>query len=169
MVRSARALVWHDRKRVVLLMLHPPCLVRCFAKLWRFWCLFIFAVHRADVTIPNTLFLTLPRTQAFIHCQPSEPYLTKYLRQDKNISEADLDSKVWPADTYAALLFLLPFGLAAEHFGCIPVVIFGLLCRQATRVLLLWGEGVGMMVLMQVTYAAATGSNVRNSLAHLLL
>jgi len=98
-------------------------------------------------------------TMAFIHCQPSEPYLTKYLRQDKNISEADLDSTVWPADTYAALVLLLPLGLAAEHFGCVPVILFGLCCRHVTRVLLLWGEGVGMMTLMQVTYAAATSSN----------
>jgi len=95
----------------------------------------------------------------FINCQPSEPYLTKYLRTVKNISEADLDTYVWPSDTYASLVFLLPLGAVAEVVGYRAVIFAGLICRQLTRVVLIYGEGLHLMVLMQVTYAAASGAN----------
>ena len=35
------------------------------------------------------------------------------------------------------------------------VILLGLLCREATRALLLFGEGVGCMAAMQLTYAAS--------------
>ena len=65
----------------------------------------------------------------FIHCQPSESYLSKFLREDKNITEADMDLYVWPVDTWAALLTLIPIGLAAEVWGYKRVAVAGLLCR----------------------------------------
>lgn len=94
-----------------------------------------------------------------INCQPSEPYLTKYLREDKGLTEEQLDIWVWPTDTYALLMILLPFGLLAEIVGEYWVVVLGLLCRQATRVLLLYGRGLGAMMIMQVTYAGANAAN----------
>lgn len=35
------------------------------------------------------------------------------------------------------------------------MILLGLLCREATRALLLFGEGVGCMAAMQLTYAAS--------------
>jgi len=77
----------------------------------------------------------------------------------KDISEADLDTYVWPSDTYASLVFLLPLGAVAEVVGYRAVIFAGLICRQLTRVVLIYGEGLHLMVLMQVTYAAASGAN----------
>ena len=57
---------------------------------------------------------------------------------------------VWPVDTYAALLFLLPFGLLAEAWSYRGAILVGLACRLATRSLLLWGEGILTMQVMQV-------------------
>lgn len=35
------------------------------------------------------------------------------------------------------------------------MILLGLICREATRALLIFGEGVGCMALMQLTYAAS--------------
>ena len=56
------------------------------------------------------------------------------------------------------MIFLLPAGLLAECWSYRGVILVGVLCRQATRVLLLWGSGLRAMQLMQVTYAAATSA-----------
>lgn len=76
------------------------------------------------------------------------------------MTESELDNSVWPVDTYASLLLLLPLGLLAEGdlLGYRGVILLGVLCRQATRVLLLFGGGLGAMQAMQVTYAAATSA-----------
>eukprot|EP00040_Diaphanoeca_grandis_P034966 m.218603 g.218603 ORF g.218603 m.218603 type:complete len:483 (-) comp33272_c0_seq1:208-1656(-) len=95
----------------------------------------------------------------WIHCQPSESYLTDFLRINKNITEEALDEYVWPVDTYASLVSLFPLGFAAESCGYRTVVVIGLVCREATRVLLLFGNGVPLMAIMQGTYAIATGAD----------
>jgi len=74
----------------------------------------------------------------------------------QGLTEAQLDGEVWPADTYASLLLLLPVGIAAERWSYRGVIIVGLLCRQATRALLVFGSGLWAMQLMQVCYACAT-------------
>lgn len=61
----------------------------------------------------------------WIHCQPSEAYLTRYLLRDKHITEDDLDKYVWPVDTYVALATLLPLGFLAEIIGYRLVVFIG--------------------------------------------
>jgi len=95
----------------------------------------------------------------FVNCQPSEPFLSRFLIEDKGLSEEELDNQVWPYDTYGSFLFLVPVGLLAESYGYRRVVFIGLLCREATRVLLLFANGVGLMAVVQLTYAAATSAN----------
>ena len=95
----------------------------------------------------------------FINCQPSEPFLTKYLETDKNLTEAQLDNEVWPYDSYGSFLFLPLVGLLADGVGYRSTILLGLLARQGTRVLLLFGQGVRLMAVMQVTYALATSVN----------
>ena len=96
----------------------------------------------------------------FINCQPSEPYLSLYLETVKNMSDTNLERSVWPADTYATLVALPLVGLLAEVLGYRAVIAAGLACREATRLILIFGTGVGPMVAMQITYAAATSVNV---------
>ncbi|KAJ9456676.1 Folate transporter 1 [Diplonema papillatum] len=103
--------------------------------------------------------LALCSVPFFINCQPSEPYLTKYLLESKNLTESQVECCVWPYDTYGAFLVLFPLGFATEILGYRAVILFGLLCRQATRLLLLYAEGLSAMAFMQVTYACATGAN----------
>jgi len=84
-------------------------------------------------------------------------YLILFLQ---GLTESELDNSVWPVDTYASLALLVPLGLLAEsqYFGYRGVILLGLLCRQATRMLLLFSSGLGAMQAMQMTYAAATSA-----------
>jgi len=109
-------------------------------------------------SLPYSTLVRLCMVGFFTNCQPSEPYLTRYLIEEKGLSEGQLDDLVWPVDTYAALAFLIPLGMLAEAKGYRPVIFLGLLCRQATRLLLLFGQGVFQMQLMQACYAAASGA-----------
>ena len=101
----------------------------------------------------------------FVNFQPSEPFLTQFLLENKNLSEADLDTYVcnaepsvlclasilrfggvcryvWPVDTYGSFLFLLPVGLLAEKIGYLKVILLGVLAREATRMILLFADSV---------------------------
>ena len=93
-------------------------------------------------------------------CQPSEAYLTRFLLEDKDLTEAALDEWVWPADAIGSLLFFVPMAALSRIGGYRPIVLLGLGCRQATRLILLMvpagADCLGWMVAMQLCYAAAT-------------
>ena len=93
-----------------------------------------------------------------INCKPSEPFLTAYLL-DKNFTEAELAVDVWPWSTFGAFVMLLPFGLLAESIGSRRVIFIGLLCREITRVLLIFATSLPAMALMQCTYAAGVAAD----------
>ena len=93
------------------------------------------------------------------NCKPSEPFLTVYLNKHKNITQTQMQDKLWPLNTYATLAALLPVGCAAELLSSKAVLLVGLLCRQATRILLLFGNGIAQMMLMQLAYSVAVASN----------
>lgn len=94
-----------------------------------------------------------------VNCQPSEAYLTHYLKHDKHLTSEQLDNDVWPYDTYGSFAFLIPIGLVAEVCGYRAAIGAGLIFRQATRLLILFTGSVETMALMQLTYAGATAAN----------
>eukprot|EP00047_Mylnosiga_fluctuans_P014205 m.36396 g.36396 ORF g.36396 m.36396 type:complete len:458 (+) comp5386_c0_seq1:56-1429(+) len=91
-----------------------------------------------------------------LNCLPSEAFLTKYLKRDKHMSDNELDNAVWPADTYSTFIFILPIGLLADAWGYRPVIALGMLFRELTRTILIFGDTLAAMVAMQVTYAASS-------------
>ncbi|GBG33226.1 Folate transporter 1 [Hondaea fermentalgiana] len=103
----------------------------------------------------KTRALRIGMVGALVNCQPSEPYLSKYLLEDKGLTEDEVNLYVWPTNTISTLVFLIPAGLLAERIGYWRVILLGLLFRVATRCLLIWGEGLDPMVAMQVTYSGA--------------
>lgn len=68
----------------------------------------------------------------------------------KGLTHQDLNDDVWPYDTYGSFLLLLPMGVLADYMGYRFVIFGGLLCREATRLLLIFGSGLPQMSLMQV-------------------
>ena len=95
----------------------------------------------------------------FVNFQPSEPYLSVYLTTEKSISKEELNNKVYPWDTYGSLVALLLVGSLVEFIGYRLTIVLGLFCREATRLILIFGDGVAWMSAMQATYAVGIGVN----------
>ena len=89
----------------------------------------------------------------FINFQPSESYLTDYLNKSKGFSDDDINNYVWPFDTYGAVISLLPVGLLTEYIGYKYVIFGGLIFREFTRLILIYGNKLYLMSIMQITYA----------------
>ena len=106
------------------------------------------------------LALRLCAINFLVNCKPSEPFLAQYLINVKNLTDTQLATQVWPWSTFGTFALLLPFGLLAEVLGCRAVVLVGLLCRELTRIMLIFGEGVRMMAAMQVVYAGGDAAQV---------
>ena len=52
-----------------------------------------------------------------MNCMPSEPFLSKYLIENKNLTKEELNTNVWPVDTYGSFIFLIPIIIIAESIG----------------------------------------------------
>lgn len=114
----------------------------------------------SPVSLNYTQVLTGLCVFAFLlNCLPSEAFLTKYLKHDKHLTDDQLNNYVWPADTYATFIFMLPIGLLAEVCGYRLVIAVGLIFRQLTRLILIFGNGLVAMVAMQVSYAGSSCVN----------
>ena len=87
-----------------------------------------------------------------------QAFLAPYLIEQKGLTEKELDTAVWPVFTYSSLLLLLPVGILAEVVGYRATIFCGLVFREATRLLLLFGEDLGAMAAMQFTYAAGASA-----------
>eukprot|EP00854_Cymbomonas_tetramitiformis_P014727 gene14727-17402_t len=83
----------------------------------------------------------------------------RFLEEEKNLTSEQLNTAVWPFYTYGSFASLLFVGCAVETMGYKPVILFGLLCRESTRLLLLFGSSLPLMSLMQMTYASASAVN----------
>ncbi|XP_071798013.1 thiamine transporter 2-like [Asterias amurensis] len=92
--------------------------------------------------------------------RPSEPFLTPYLIEVKNISEGDLDNVVYPYWTYSYMVALVPVFLFTDALRYKPVVVFEGLTFIGTWGILLWGEGVLQMIFMQFLYGFATATEI---------
>jgi len=96
----------------------------------------------------------------FINCKPSEAYLTPYLRDVKGFSEHTLNASVWPFSTYGQLALTIPVGLAAEYFGYRTTIFVSLLAREATRVLLVFGDTLFEMQVVELVYSFSEAGKI---------
>ncbi|XP_791719.3 thiamine transporter 2 [Strongylocentrotus purpuratus] len=92
--------------------------------------------------------------------RPSEPFLTPYLRGDKNLTEQQVDNEVYPVWTYTYMVALIFVFVLTDLLRYKPVIVFEGLAYIATWSILLWAYGVTMMKLMQFMYAFATSTEV---------
>lgn len=104
-------------------------------------------------------FLILALIGFLLNCQPSEPFLTPYMEGTRQVNHDAILQQIYPWNTWSSLLLVLPVGICAQIFGSKSVILLGLLARQATRVLLLFGYGVGPMAVAQITYGLAIAVN----------
>ena len=129
-----------------------------------FLCCFFFSPSRVASSSTTMEFwikatLLLCSYGFFKEMKPSEPFLTPYLKAQKNMTEEDLE-KIYPVWTYSYLLTLLVVFLVTDLLRYKPVIIIEGLAYLATRILLIWAGGVLAMQFMQFVYGVATGAEV---------
>lgn len=96
----------------------------------------------------------------FLICfKPSEPFLTPFLLETKQLSEYSVYSLIYPIWTYSYFGFILPIAFIAENLTSYKyLVLSGLVAREVTRLLLLFANGVTAMQAMQVFFGYASAS-----------
>eukprot|EP00501_MAST-03F_sp_TOSAG23-6_P001791 GSMAST32.ASY1.ANO1.1869.1 assembled CDS len=96
----------------------------------------------------------------FLSFKPSEPHLSAYLIDEVGLSKSEVNDSVYPIWTYAYFVSLLLFGGVSEYLRYTPIIYLGVLGRILTRIILLFGNTLWQMQLMQVTYAVGSVGEV---------
>jgi len=97
----------------------------------------------------------------FIHFLPSEPYFFQFMLSDyHNLSDTEVINEVLPVWGYSYLAFLLPIFLFTDILRYKPVIVFQSLGWVSTYLLLIFGNGVSQMQLMEVFYSTGTAAEV---------
>lgn len=99
----------------------------------------------------------------FKELKPSEAFLTPYLTNDtggKNFSVDDVNDNVYPFWTYSYLVSALFVFLFTDVARYNPIILIEAVAYLTTRALLIWGDTITAMQLMQVAYGVATATEV---------
>ncbi|XP_061692496.1 thiamine transporter 1 isoform X2 [Syngnathoides biaculeatus] len=97
----------------------------------------------------------------FSNLRPSEPFLTAYLMgPDKNLTEAQVVSEIYPIWTYSYLALLFPVFLATDYLCYKPVLVLQAASFVVTYVMLLKARGLQAMQLLEFFFGLATASEV---------
>ncbi|XP_064639663.1 thiamine transporter 1-like [Lineus longissimus] len=100
----------------------------------------------------------------FKELRPSEAFLTPYLKSDfKNLTENEVNNQIYPVWTYSYLAALFLVLLTTDLLRHNPLIIFEGVMYLITWSLLIWGEGVMAMQLMQFVYGFATATEISYS------
>ena len=97
----------------------------------------------------------------FKDMKPSEAFLSPYMMgPHQNISRKALSDEIYPVSTYSYLVFLFLVLMTTEILRYKPLVIIEALAYMTTRVILIWGHGIFIMQVMQITYGIATATEI---------
>mmetsp|Transcript_79573 Transcript_79573/g.233965 ORF Transcript_79573/g.233965 Transcript_79573/m.233965 type:complete len:459 (-) Transcript_79573:101-1477(-) len=99
----------------------------------------------------------------FLSFKPSEPHLTRYLRTVKHLTADEVNNSVYPVYTYTSLVMVVILATLkvagfvrlrrCRHLTDKALILLGCAGRVATRLLLLFGDSLAAMQLMQVTFS----------------
>lgn len=94
--------------------------------------------------------------------RPSESYITAYLMAPewKNLTIEQVNNEIYPVWTYSYLVTLVLVLLFTDFLRYKMVIIFEALSYITTWILLLWGQGIVLMQLMQFTFGCATSTEI---------
>lgn len=92
--------------------------------------------------------------------RPSEPFLTLYLNETKNFSKQQINNEIYPIWSYSQLPIFIFVLAVTDVVNFRPMIWFGASGYVATWLLLVFGNTVKQMQLMQVTYAIGTACEV---------
>lgn len=93
--------------------------------------------------------------------KPSEPFVVPYLAgPDKNISLSVITKDIFPVWTYSYLVLLLPVFVLTDYVRYKPVIVLQGISFIITWLLLLFGQGVTSMQVVEFFYGMVTATEV---------
>jgi len=98
--------------------------------------------------------------QFLINFKPSEPHVAPYLVDVKGFTNQQVNRDIFPYLTYTYFTATALSTPAVQIFGYKWVILFGTFCRLSTRLLLLYGNTLSEMQLMQVVYGIANATDL---------
>ncbi|VDM97321.1 unnamed protein product, partial [Onchocerca ochengi] len=85
--------------------------------------------------------------------RPATPFLTPYLiSPPKNFTNEQVYSEVYPFWTYSYLVALVPSFFLTDLLRYKPIAITEAVALCVTWILLLWGNTIWQMQIMQITF-----------------
>ncbi|KAK6760220.1 hypothetical protein RB195_021638 [Necator americanus] len=93
--------------------------------------------------------------------RPATPFLTPYLTSHyKNLTLDEVYGQIFPFWTYSYMIFLVPIFFLTDIFRYKPIIVLEGACLSLTWILLVWGEGVRQMQLMQICFGLASAAEI---------
>ncbi|XP_004385877.1 thiamine transporter 2 [Trichechus manatus latirostris] len=93
--------------------------------------------------------------------RPSEPFLIPYLSgPDKNLTSKEITHEILPVWTYSYLVLLFPVFVLTDFVRYKPVIILQGISFMITWLLLLFGQGVMTMQVVEFFYGMVTATEV---------
>ncbi|XP_062058237.1 thiamine transporter 2 [Lepus europaeus] len=97
----------------------------------------------------------------FSTMRPSEPFLIPYLSgTSKNLTSTEITNEILPVWTYSYLVLLLPVFVLTDYVRYKPVIILQGISFIITWLLLLFGQGVKAMQVVEFFYGMVTATEV---------
>ncbi|XP_040306739.1 thiamine transporter 2-like isoform X1 [Herpailurus yagouaroundi] len=97
----------------------------------------------------------------FSMMKPSEPFVVPYLAgPDKNISLSTITKEVFPIWTYSYLALLFPVFIVTDYVRYKPVIILQGISFVVTWLLLVFGQGLRAMQVLEFFYGMVSASEV---------
>ncbi|XP_045151681.1 thiamine transporter 2 [Echinops telfairi] len=97
----------------------------------------------------------------FSMMRPSEPFLIPYLSgPDKNLTSEQITNEILPVWTYSYLALLFPVFILTDYVRYKPVIVLQGISFMATWLLLLFGQGVMAMQVVEFFFGMVTATEV---------
>ncbi|VDL74939.1 unnamed protein product [Nippostrongylus brasiliensis] len=93
--------------------------------------------------------------------RPATPFLTPFLVSSyKNLTLDQVYGEIFPYWTYSYMILLIPAFILTDILRYKPIIVLEGASLCATWALLVWGEGVRQMQLMQICFGLASAAEI---------
>eukprot|EP01135_Chromosphaera_perkinsii_P005494 Nk52_evm43s352 gene=Nk52_evmTU43s352 len=92
--------------------------------------------------------------------KPSEAFLYPYLSDTKGFTDDEINNQIFTVLTYSYLISLVMVAVLTKYIGYKIVIFIEAAAQLATRIILVWGNSLFLMQLMQVTFGIACAGEI---------
>ncbi|CAI5451358.1 unnamed protein product [Caenorhabditis angaria] len=93
--------------------------------------------------------------------RPATPFLTPFLvSSEKNLTLEDVYSQIYPYWTYSYMIALIPMFILTDILRYKPIILIEAFGLTVTWLLLVFGQGVWQMQLMQISFGISSAAEI---------